>query len=716
VTLALLVDDQDTNLYYLETLLKGNGWQVATARDGAQALAAAERRPPDLVVSDLLMPVMDGYTLLRHWKAHPRLQAIPFVVYTATYTDAEDEQLALDLGADGFILKPAEPDAFLRRLAEVMARPRATQAKPAAATPEGEVSTLTAYNQALVRKLEDKTRQLEQANQALRSDIARREAAEAALRISEERFRLLVQATADAAWDWDRVAGTRWWSPGFGQLAGNPQAVDESDRDWQQRVHPEDRDWVLATREDAIAGGEDTWLVRYRLRRDDGSWLQVEDRGHLIRDSGGQVVRMVGGLTDITRRVSLEEKLQRSQRLEALGQLTGGVAHDFNNLLTVVLGNAQVLAEELPRGSGLGDLAQMIVAAALRGAELTKRLLAFASKQTLTPRGVDLNQLVTDLAPLLHRALGDHVEVDLVTGNPVPTAHIDPAQLEHALLNLCLNARDAMPDGGRLTITTAAEADDNGPHPVLWVADTGTGILPEHLGRVFEPFFSTKGEGKGSGLGLAMVYGFVTQSGGEISIDSNPGQGTTFKLRLPAATSGLTQQPPESPPPGPGPQDGHPSVPSSQLRGAAHGGIQGAPKGQRPAAPLAGDQAGEGGKTLLLVEDNDLVRQLALAQLESLGYRVLVARDASEALAILGGDTAVDLLFSDVLMPGLSGPDLVARARQLRPGLKALLTTGFAGQRNGTKADLTATAPVLHKPYRREDLAQRVREVLQGDT
>ncbi|MBL8307085.1 MAG: response regulator, partial [Rubrivivax sp.] len=345
----------------------------------------------------------------------------------------------------------------------------------------------------------------------------------------------------------------------------------------------------------------------------------------------------------------LNDRLLQAQRLEAVGQLTGGVAHDFNNLLTVVLGNAELLAELTAGDAQKQPLALMIVQAAQRGGSLTRQLLAFARRQTLAPNAVDVNALVAGLDPLLRRTLGEHIEIEFVRGAGLWLAMVDASQLENALLNLCLNARDAMPGGGRLTLETANTSLDRsyterypdalpGQYVMLAVSDTGTGIAPEHLSRVFEPFFTTKDKGKGTGLGLAMVYGFAKQSAGHVGIYSEPGQGTTVKLYLPRALRGEEAAPPEAQPP-------------------AAAGV---------------------GELVLVVEDDELVRLFACAELRSLGYRVLEAEQGSAALKLIEQHEGIALLFTDVVMPGgMSGRALADAALALRPGLRVLYTSGY---------------------------------------
>ncbi|NKE68067.1 PAS domain-containing protein [Ramlibacter sp. RBP-2] len=505
-----------------------------------------------------------------------------------------------------------------------------------------------------------------------------------AIRISEERFRLLAKGTQDAIWDWDMRADRLWWNTGVETLFGfRPDEGQASIESWSRGVHPDDREATIGGVRQAVAAGADAWSGNYRFRRRDGTYAWVSGRTHVIRGSDGAPVRMIGSIADITERVALEEQLRQAQRLDSLGRLTGGVAHDFNNLLTVIVGNAELLTEQLAAQPRLAALAGMVVQAADRAAELTRHLLAFARKQPLQPRAVDANELVANMAPLLQRTLGTHVEIVLAPADGLWRALVDPAQLDNALLNLCVNARDAMPQGGRLTIATAnreVSAQEArlhhglqaGAYVVLSVSDTGTGIAPEHLRRVFEPFFTTKVPGKGIGLGLAMVYGFAKQSEGHVDISSEPGQGTTVKLFLPRTLDAGVAAPPEA-----------------------------------DAAPAPGQH-----ETILLVEDDRMVLRYAHEQLVALGYRVVPAETPARALEIIRGREPIDLLFTDMVMPGMNGRQLAEHAARLRPRLKVLYTSGYAegGVVHGGRVD--EGVHLLSKPYRREELARRLREVL----
>jgi len=382
----------------------------------------------------------------------------------------------------------------------------------------------------------------------------------------------------------------------------------------------------------------------------------------------------------------LNERLREAQKMEALGHLTGGVAHDFNNLLTIIMGNSEHLAEKLAKQPELRKLADMSVAAAARGADLTRSLLAFARRQPLEPKRIDLGQLILRIETLLRRTLGEQIECKLVLGAELWPAVVDPAQLESAVLNLALNARDAMPQGGRLVVEIAnarleaehgGRNDDVAPgdYVKVAVADTGTGMAPEVVARAFEPFFTTKDVGKGSGLGLSMVYGFVRQSGGTVKLRSQPGQGTVVELYLPRAHGAVAE-----------------------------------PDRARPRRAARG-----GGETILAVEDDDTVRAYVEGELKGLGYEVLVAASGAAALDILARPVKVDLLFTDIVMPGgMLGPELAEAARRLRPTLKILYTSGYSETAADDRSRLARGVQLLGKPYRRQQLAEMLRTVLEG--
>jgi nitrogen-specific signal transduction histidine kinase/CheY-like chemotaxis protein len=376
-------------------------------------------------------------------------------------------------------------------------------------------------------------------------------------------------------------------------------------------------------------------------------------------------------------------QLRQAQKMEAVGQLTGGIAHDLNNILTVITGTIEILAEAVAGQPQLAAIAKMIEEAAARGGDLTHRLLAFARKQPLQPCEVDVNSLVMEAANLLRPTLGERIEVHMKLAGDAWPALIDPSQLTNAILNLSLNARDAMPEGGKLIIETGnAVLDDSyvsmnsdvaaGNYAMVAVTDSGHGIPAAILSKVFEPFFTTKDVDKGTGLGLSMVYGFVKQSNGHIKIYSEEGHGTTIRIYLPrapaAAASAVTTSPPV----------------------------------------LAG-----GHETILVVEDDNLVRAFVVGQIQSLGYLTLAAVNAAEAMAVIDGPQAIDLLFTDMIMPGsMNGRQLAAAALERRAALRILYTSGYSNEAIVHHGQLDAGVLLLAKPYRKSDLARMIRTAL----
>lgn len=361
---------------------------------------------------------------------------------------------------------------------------------------------------------------------------------------ANERFRTVAQGTRDVIWDTDLLTQEVWASSGLFRLFGiDPNSPELSRETWSTRLHPEDRDRMLDIQSAAIANGAPGWSGEYRFRHAAGDYVIVRDQATILRDDTGRAVRMIGSMIDVTQEREIQKQLRQAQRLEAVGQLTGGVAHDFNNLLTVIIGNAEILADDLADRPEAHRLAETCLIAAERGAELTGRLLAFSRKQPLNPVDTDINRVVAGMEHLIGRTLGEAIELHIDVTEGLSLARLDPGQLEVALVNLAVNARDAMPDGGRLAFSTknirlthteARQRDvDSGPYTCVTVTDTGTGMDPSVATQAFEPFFTTKEFGKGSGLGLSLVYGFARQSGGFAEIDSRPGIGTAVTLGFP---------------------------------------------------------------------------------------------------------------------------------------------------------------------------------------
>ena len=447
-------------------------------------------------------------------------------------------------------------------------------------------------------------------------------------------------------------------------------------------LHPENT--VMGGWEHLVRGETRTVDLETRWRRPDGKPLWMYLNASLVQDTAGEPLYLLLYLRDITERKSLEDQLRQAQKMEAVGQLAGGIAHDFNNLLTAILGSTELLLADTPPGDPRREDVQEISRSAHRAAALVRQLLAYSRKQVLQPRRVDLNAIVRDMGAMLRRVVGEPIELRLDLDPGLGHVTADPGQLEQVIANLGVNARDAMPRGGTLTISTSnvtgrgvtAAADEGvpaaGPLVSLAVTDTGIGMDDEVRGRLFEPFFTTKELGRGTGLGLATVYGIVRQSGGHIQVRSRPGEGSSFTVYLPRA---------EAPRP---------------ARGAL-----------AAAAPVSG-----GSETVLVAEDEEAVRHLVCRVLRAKGYRVLEARHAEAALELAAAAEPIDLLLSDLVMPGLGGRALADRLLNARPGLRVLFITGYAAEAVERQGRLPAGHGLLEKPFTADQLAHKVRETL----
>jgi PAS domain S-box-containing protein len=478
--------------------------------------------------------------------------------------------------------------------------------------------------------------------------------------------------------------GEREWSDETYRIFGlSRESFDATNENLLVLAHPDDRHLVLAVRAQLAAGIRPD-PMECRIIRPDGSLRHISREWEIIRDDAGDPVQSLCTIQDITERRHTEEQLRQAQKMEAIGNLTGGMAHDFNNLLGIIVGNLDLARERIGSDRELSEIVDEALDAAWRGADLTRRLLAFARRQPLRPARVDVNELVADTVRLLRRLLGEDIEISLELAEKVWPVAADPAQLEASLTNLATNARDAMPNGGRLIITSAnshLDADYAAVHAdvaagefvMIGVSDTGIGMSAEIASRIFEPFFTTKEAGKGTGLGLSMVFGFLRQSGGHVNVYSEPGVGTTFRLYLPRLTT------------------------EALPREVAQA---------RPVEPAAGE-------TVLVVEDNPAMRRIALRQLRELGYRVVECDRAAAALELLQREP-VDLLFTDLVMPGgLDGIALARMAAERWPMLKIVLTSGFPQARVDGSGELLGELQLLSKPYRKEELAAALRAALE---
>ncbi|HEU5070906.1 MAG TPA: response regulator [Verrucomicrobiae bacterium] len=684
MTRVLIVDDKEDNLYYLQALLGGHGFAVEAARHGAEALVKARQNPPDVAISDLLMPVMDGYTLLRHWKADPRLKQIPFIVYTATYTEPEDERLALSLGADAFILKPAEPDAFLARLREVQDRP--TAPRPAAPTPApgDEKELLKNYSETLIRKLEEKTLQLEESNRALQQDIAGRQAAEERLRESEERFRATFEQAAVGISHVDLDGRLLRVNDKLCEITGytREELLERTFLDLSASETQAESD---AARRAMLAGRQHTFTTEKRYQRKNGSNVWVNVVISLLRDETGAPKYFIAVTADITERKILEEHFLRTQRMESIGTLAGGIAHDLNNVLAPIMMSVQMLQTKVTDEEGR-SLLRTLQSCAQRGADLVRQVLSFARGMEGQRVAVNLRHIGQDIQKIIRETFPKQIEFTLHTGRDLWPVPGDPTQLHQVLMNLCVNARDAMPDGGRLTVTLENVVLDEvyagmhpegkpGPYVMVKVADTGIGIPPEIRDKIFEPFFTTKPLGNGTGLGLSTTLTIVKSHNGFINLYSEPGNGTKFKVYFPI-------------------------------------------EGTTPVAdPTPTDKAGPPhgkGETVLVVDDEENIRRVAQSTLERFGYQVLVAANGAEAVSLYAKHRAkVALVLTDMAMPVMDGPATITALRAINPTVAIVGSSGLADNAVVARAMNNGICHFVAKPYTAEALLQKIHDVLQ---
>jgi PAS domain S-box-containing protein len=633
----LVVADASEHARMVEALIRsGEAWPdaaVRTAPSYDEALSALRTREFDVAFFDYLLGARDGLGLLREI----RHEGIDTPVVVLTSRGAEDVAVeAMKAGAADYLGKTnLTADALERAIRHAL---------------------------------------------ALHAEERQRWQAEAALRASEERFRALVENSSDALLLIDARGRITYLSPSSSRHLGwtAEQMVGRSMFDF---IHPDDRNMIGARWAETLASPGQTIIALARFHHADGSWRNMEGVG-VNRLADPAVAGIVVNIRDVTERRRLEEQLRQAQKMEAVGQLAGGVAHDFNNLLTAILGYCHLMLDEIPVGDPLrADLLE-IQAAGDRAAALTRQLLAFSRRQMLQPQVVDINLLVTQMEKLLRRLIGEDVELVTALAPDLRPVIVDPASVEQILVNLAVNAREAMPTGGRLTIETAnVELDDTyavthvtmkpGPYVMLAVGDNGQGMDAATRARVFEPFFTTKEQGKGSGLGLATVYGVVKQSDGYIWVYSEPEHGTVFKIYLPLMAAPV-------------------------------------------AAPRASTEAA-GWETVLLVEDEDAVRALAREVLRRQGYVVLEARHGVDALHVAERHPKeIHLLVTDVVMPHMSGRELVERLASVRPRMKSLFMSGY-NDHALIHGDVPPGVAFLQKPFTPEVFARTVRRILDAD-
>ncbi|KQO95648.1 ATPase [Methylobacterium sp. Leaf92] len=672
---VLILTPRGRDAAVIEGVLDRSGIHATICANVAEWLTELREGAGTALVTEEALADGDTADVFAWLDAQQPWSDFPFIVLATRQAGRRTQsaaELLRRLGNVVLLERPINAETLTSAVvSSLRARRRQYQARQHLLERERAQEQLRLANEELERRVAERTREVETAHETLA---------------------FALDAAGMSSWDIDYVAGTHRRSPRFDAVFGYADTGQSWDREtFLAHVVDEDRE----TAEDAFANVPKTGRLdlECRIRRADGAVRWIAMRGRVKSGEADRPERIAGILMDRTDQHVTEEALRQAQKMEAIGQLTGGVAHDFNNLLTVIVGGLDMMLRRPDQPDRVKRLAEAAMGAARRGEQLTQQLLAFSRRQMLRPKTLNPNRLLLDFRPLAERAATGAVELAFDLDPALDPIRIDPAQFESAVLNLIVNARDALEGRGghaRIAVTsrnvrlgTAAVADRGvppGPYVVISVTDTGSGIPPDKLQRVFEPFFTTKEVGKGTGLGLSQVYGFTRSAKGFAQIESEVGKGTTVSLYFPRSTDPAGEEI------GPGPVG---------------------------AIPLR--RAGEG-ETVLLVEDDEQVLGMAVESLEELRYRVIVTRNAAEALEHLHGVERIDILFSDVVMPGgMNGSQLAVEARRVRPDIKILLTSGYVANLDEGQVIGQGELPVLNKPYRRDELARSLRLVLGGE-
>jgi signal transduction histidine kinase/DNA-binding response OmpR family regulator len=721
----LIVDDNKLNLYILQVLLKARGYEVVSAANGAEALKNARRDPPDMIISDILMPVMDGFTLCREWKGDERLREIPFVFYTATYIDSKDEELALGLGADQFIVKPVEPDEFLKIIKVVIRDMEKGKIKPKKPVLEEEKEVFNLYSQRLVKKLEKKMLELE-------SEITERKHAQEALKESESELKIK-----------NRIADIFLSVPDDKMYAGVLEVVLEAmesrfgffgyidekgalvcpsmTRDiWDQCQVP-DKDIVFP---------RDTWGGIWGRSLMEGKPLYSNEafrvpEGHVPINSALSVPIILHGeaiglltvanketgydekdlgflknIADYTAPVlharlqrdrkeedkkKLETRLAQAQKMEAIGTLAGGIAHDFNNILGAIIGYAELAVLDVPDGSRVKHDLMKILKAGNRAKDLVQQILTFSRQSEQEKKPVRVGLIVKDALKFLRASLPTSIGIRENIDRDTGIIEADPTQIHQVLMNLGANAHHVMREEGGILEVTLTNVDmdahtirqypdmSSGPYLRLSISDTGHGMTPDVKERIFDPYFTTKEVGEGTGLGLAIVHGIVKDHGGAITVYSEPGKGSTFHVYLPVIEKAEEPQ-------------------------------------KETLEPLP-----TGHERILFIDDEPGLVEIGKQMMEKLGYNVVVRTSSIEALELFREQPdRFDLVITDMTMPKMMGDRLAVELMKIRPDIPIILCTGFSERITEEEARGMGIKAFVMKPLVMRVLANTVRRILDG--
>ena len=673
----LIADDIEANRYLLEALLMGYGHQVTVCSNGKEALERALADPPDLAISDILMPVMDGFVLCRKWQEHAELKDKPFIFYTATYVDRKDEAFGLSLGAVLYLTKPMEPDELIRKV-DALLQARTLKKEMEATREIDDSAYLQNYNAALFRKLQDKMQQLEEANRLLTVEVVERRQTELQLK----RLSTAVEFAAESILIANANGRIEYVNPALEAALGRPgeDVIGKELAEISRQVCEVDPFPSLRKR---VMNGQ-VLTNQLTARNSQGQKVDFDATVSPIQGSHSRIDGFVIVMRDVTERNKLEQHLAVSQKMEAIGTMAGGIAHDFNNILSAIVGYADLASFEVQADSRIGSHLESILSACGRAKTLVEQILTFSRKADREKVLLDLKLVIEESLKLLRATLPSTIEIRThFQAESCPVA-AEPVQLHQVLLNIGTNAAHAMREhDGVLEISlNRLDFDENtarqhqnlnpGEYYLVSIRDTGYGMTPEVMNRIFEPFFTTKALGEGTGLGLAVAHGIVRDHGGAIGAYSEPGKGSTFNIYLPVA-------------------QGQAISPKTVESGAL---------------PM-------GRERILLVDDEKTLVDVGQQILEKLGYQVTGYDSSRSALeAFLAQPDSFDLVITDQTMPGLSGTDLAGEVLKVRPGMPIVILTGYSANISDEKAKSLGVKKILMKPLVVRDVAWVVRNAL----
>jgi PAS domain S-box-containing protein len=664
----LIIDDTPTSLKVVSECLKSLGCEILAAQDGTSGLLISREQQPDLILLDVMMPEMDGFETCRHLKAYEETKRIPVIFMTAL-SNTDNKVKGFEVGGVDYITKPIQLEELLVRVRTQIALHEMQQQL------ENQNKQLQLAHAEMERRVAQRTAELKEINLRLKSEIEER-------KLAEEKYILVMESSPVPIIVYDMQGQTIYINPVFTRVFG--WTLEEMQGDPVSFV-PESKQVATFAFMEKIKEGEAVGGFETQRLNKKGQPLDIIMSGDVWRDRSGAPAGSVIILLDVTEQKKIMAQYHQAQKMEAIGQLTGGVAHDFNNILTVILGVTDFINYEFSLEHRLKARLEQIQSAAERAADLVRQLLAFSRQQVLQPQVMNLNEVIVNFEKMLRRVISEDIVLETAFDKGLDPVKADPGQIEQVLMNLAVNARDAMPKGGRLTIETANVRLSKeyacqhvgvtpGNYVLLAVSDTGVGMDGETRNHIFEPFFTTKPKGEGTGLGLSTVYGIVNQSGGHIWVYSEPGQGASFKIYLPKVEF----------------------------------------KDQLDQRPQSIEKARGGTETILVVEDESIVRDLVRDTLRLYGYQILEAENGHQAQEVCEGHPEqIDLLLTDVVIPGgLSGRQLAERLTSRHAKMKVIYMSGYTNSAIVNHGILEPGIVFIQKPFMSFDLAAKVRQVL----